>query len=57
MFAKFIISRHIGDKVQFETKYYKGIGEIRVLSDGQPGITTEKFVFTNDEIKKFKVIK
>ena len=57
MFEKYILSHHIGDMAEFETKYYKGIGEIRVLSDGQPGITTKKFVFTNDEIKKFKVIK
>ena len=54
---KFFLDHHIGDKVEFETEYYKGIGEIRVLASGQPGITTEKFIFPNSEIKKFKVIK
>ena len=57
MFTKYILSHHIGDMVEFETKYYKGTGEIRILSDGRPGVVTDKFVFYNDEIKGIWVIK
>ena len=57
MFAKFIMSRHIGDKVAFETKYYKGSGRIGYGSDGKPIILTDHFSFSQSEIKKIKVIK
>jgi hypothetical protein len=57
MFEKYILSHHIGDMAEFETSYYKGTGEIRVLSDGRPGVVTDKFVFYNDEIKGIWVIK
>ena len=57
MFTKYILSHHIGDMAEFETQYYKGTGEIRVLSDGRPGVVTDKFVFYNDEIKGIWVIK
>ena len=57
MLVKYILSHHIGDMAEFETQYYKGTGEIRVLSDGRPGVVTDKFVFYNDEIKGIWVIK
>ena len=57
MFEKYILSHHIGDMAEFETQYYKGTGEIRILSDGRPGVVTDKFVFYNDEIKGIWVIK
>jgi hypothetical protein len=57
MFTKYILSHHIGDMVEFETKYYKGTGEIRSLATGRPGIVTDKFIFYDNEIKKLRVIK
>ena len=57
MFTKFVLSHHIGDRVAFETKYYKGSGRIGYGSDGKPIILTEHFSFAGSEIKKIKVIK
>lgn len=57
IFAKFRLNHHIGDVVEFETHYYKGIGEVRVLSNGKVGVLTEKFIFPYDEIKGIWVIK
>lgn len=57
MLVKYILSHHVGEMAEFETSYYKGTGEIRVLSDGRPGVVTDKFVFYNDEIKGIWVIK
>ena len=57
MFEKYILSHHIGDMAEFETKYYKGSGRIGYGSDGKPIILTEHFSFAGSEIKKIKVIK
>ena len=57
MLVKYILSHHVGEMAEFETSYYKGTGEIRVLSDGRPGIVTDKFIFYDNEIKKLRVIK
>ena len=57
MLVKYILSHHVGEMAEFETQYYKGTGEIRILSDGRPGVVTDKFVFYNDEIKGIWVIK
>jgi len=54
---KFLLDKYMNKVVWFSTQYYNGIGEVRVLSNGEPGVLTDKFLFECKEIKKIKEVK
>jgi hypothetical protein len=54
---KFLLDKYMNQTVWFSTQYYTGIGEVRVLGNGEPGILTDKFIFGWKEIKKIKEVK